>query len=202
MAGELGVGDVVRPVAEIARALVVPDQEVGVAAPPSVEERGLVDDVGAALHGIERQLLCRHQIVGSRDLGDVQRPAHLGEHRPLVRVAQPTDQVAARVVDLGTVAEAERDGAIQRRQVRAGEMPDQVGRAQHHASVDDVHTGHPLVDPIMPCASDKGRPTRRRRSLQCPCRVSVDTGSAHDRRMTLDVGAMYDMLGRAPYERQ
>ena len=44
--GELGVGDLVGPVAEPARAS-HPREEVGVARPPTVEEDGLVDDVGA-----------------------------------------------------------------------------------------------------------------------------------------------------------
>ncbi len=52
-AGELGVGDLVGPGAEVrARALDL-QEEVGVAAPATVEEGGLVDDVGAGLHGGE-----------------------------------------------------------------------------------------------------------------------------------------------------
>jgi hypothetical protein len=143
VAGELGVGDVVGPVAEPAGALVVADQEVGMAAPPAIEERGLVDDVGAALHGVQRQLLRSGEVVRTMDLDDVQRPAHLGEDRPLVSVAERADERGAGVVAGRRSAQAEGDLLLQRRQVRAGKVADQVGRAQHHASVGDVQPRSP-----------------------------------------------------------
>ena len=51
--GELGVGDLVRPVAEDRRRLDA-QQEVGLPAPGAVEEGPLVDDVDAAAHRLDR----------------------------------------------------------------------------------------------------------------------------------------------------
>ena len=69
VAGELGVGDLVVPGAEgarrLARRVVHAEQEVGVAAPGPVEERGLVDDVRAGAHRRDR--------LGGRRLAQARR---------------------------------------------------------------------------------------------------------------------------------
>ena len=49
-ARELRVGDLVAPGAEVGRAVVYAQEEVGVAAPAVVEEGALVDDLGAGAH--------------------------------------------------------------------------------------------------------------------------------------------------------
>ena len=67
VAGELGVHDLVAPLAEVAGTL-DPDQEVRAAEPAAVEERGLVDDVVAASHGLDRRRAARHSFA-SRSAG-------------------------------------------------------------------------------------------------------------------------------------
>ena len=60
-AGELRVADVVAPIAERrARAVRTLEQEVGMAAPATVEEGRLEDDVGAIAHRVERAAPVRH----------------------------------------------------------------------------------------------------------------------------------------------
>ena len=73
-AGQLGVGDVVGPVAEVAGP-VGAQQEVGLAAPPAVEERRLVDHVDARAHRRERLglgLPPALEVEAGRDLGHAQ----------------------------------------------------------------------------------------------------------------------------------
>ena len=62
---ELRVGDLVAPRPE-ARGSIDPEQEVGVADPAAVEERGLVDDVGTAAHRGQRRGLRRVERAAER----------------------------------------------------------------------------------------------------------------------------------------
>ena len=55
-AGELRVGDLVAPGAEVGRAVVYAEEKVRVAGPAVVEEGALVDDLGAIAHGREGRL--------------------------------------------------------------------------------------------------------------------------------------------------
>ena len=71
--GELGVGDLVAPGAEVGRAVVYAEEEVGVAGPAVVEEGALVDDLGAVAHGREGGLCrcLRAAFWSRRNLDDV-----------------------------------------------------------------------------------------------------------------------------------
>ena len=80
-ARQLGIGDVVAPAAEHrARAVRPLEQEVGMSAPPPVEECGLEDDVGAGSHRVEGGRLGRPQVVWSSQvlLGDLDDGEALG----------------------------------------------------------------------------------------------------------------------------
>ncbi len=82
--GELGVGDVVAPDTEDgARAIRSLEQEVGVAAPATVEEGRLEDDVGAVAHRLEGLRLRRPQLVRRAQdvLGELDDARALGPQR-------------------------------------------------------------------------------------------------------------------------
>ena len=105
-------------------------------APPApVEERGLVDDVGAAAHGRERGRLRLGQLV--RLLAG-QAEAHDGppvgleplELTPLVLVALAAQQLEGGIVSSGRVGLAGRDPSLLLRQMTAGEEGREVARAE------------------------------------------------------------------------
>ena len=95
--GELRVGDLVAPGAEVGRAVVYAEEEVGVSGPAVVEEGALVDDLGAGAHGREGGLCrCarrrRRSVEGNLDdvLAGVLQRLEIGR---LVLVALASDQV-------------------------------------------------------------------------------------------------------------
>ena len=130
-ARQLGVGDLVAPRPEDARGL-DPEQEVGVTAPVAVKERGLEDDVPTGPHGREglglggAQLFGRPEVPG-RDLVD--RPA--GRAQPLevgglVRVAALLHQLELGILPERLLPLAGDPTQLERREVVAGQEPDQV----------------------------------------------------------------------------
>ena len=149
MAGQLRVGDLVVIGTEPGRALWVVDaeEEVRVASPGSVEERGLVDHVGTAgdrPFGLGRRgaQLLRAVLDGPVELDDHRGPA-LG---PKVReepafVFEPAlpDDVELGIVAHRAVNEAGHRRPFELRQVLAGEVGDEVRGRVHRAAVDRLH---------------------------------------------------------------
>ena len=102
-ARQLGVGDLIAPGPQVAGHLDA-DQEVGVTAPATVEERSLIDDVGTVAHGRLGLGLGRQQLGGcaqlrSSDLPDrPPRALELIEIGPLMRLAMLLHELERRVV--------------------------------------------------------------------------------------------------------
>ena len=124
-AGELGVGHLVGPVAEVARA-VDPLEEVGVARPAAVDEDGLVDDVGAARASratvsAARASRSARVLVSSEMVttGRARVGLLLGEVRLLVLGAAAGEHVEERVVPLGPLDLAAGRGELELGEVRA-----------------------------------------------------------------------------------
>ncbi len=183
-AGELRVGDVVAPVAQRRTRPVIPlEQEVRVPAPASVEERGLEDDVGAALHRLERRRLGGSQL-GRRpeillgDLDDAQPSfAQCGQVGRLVQVALLLDQLDRRVIAperLGPVPEHTPE--FQGGQVIAGEEADEVRGADDDRPVVGV-----LHRRTVPVGSDSLAVSRRRRGAGRPAGASRRSGRGRHR---------------------
>ena len=144
-AGELRVGDLVVPVAEIRRA-VGPQQEVGMAAPAPIEERRLVDDVDASSHGIDRLGLRRAKRLdgGQAVLRHLVDRSALGpepfEVRLLVRVAALLQEHDLRVLPLVRLLPAALDPAdLERRQVTAFQEADEIRGGDDQRPVDILH---------------------------------------------------------------
>ncbi len=173
-AGELGVGDLVGPGAEVrARALDL-QEEVGVAAPAAVEERGLVDDVGTGPHGGEGLGLGGGErgdgVAGHGDLDD--GPA-LGDQPfdvlGLVLAAAARQHVEHGVVTLRAVALAAGGGQLELGEVLARGEAGEVARAERERSViEKVHAALPRAD--VGCEAESVR-----------FRSGGDRGSAHRR---------------------
>jgi hypothetical protein len=147
-AGELGVRHVVRPRPE-ARGHGDLEEEVGVAAPAPVEERGLEHHVDAGPHEAQRLRLGRQQRLGRRA-----RHRHLADREAggpeplelvaLVLVAATSEDVELRVVLVGPGQLTVDDPPVELGGVRAGEVGDEVARAQDGAGGGPVH-GPPIV---------------------------------------------------------
>ena len=143
--GELGVGDLVAPVAEVARPL-DPEEEVRVAAPPAVEEGRLEDHVATGAHRGERLLLRRPELgrrlrVASLDLVNGSAlGAERGEVRGLVLEAAPLDEVQLSG-RCGSAARSARPRAVELKghEVVAGEVADEVRGTDDDRSVDELH---------------------------------------------------------------
>ena len=112
------------------------------AAPATVEEGRLEDDVGAGAHRLERDRLRGTQLVGrpqvaGRDLdhGQAARPER-GEVVGLVQVALLLDQGDRRVVLAdGLLPEALDAPELERREMVAGEVADEVRGTDDQGSV-------------------------------------------------------------------
>ena len=149
VASELGVRDLVVIWAPSARPIRVvhPKQEVRVAAPGAIEERGLVDDVRSGSHRPLRLGRGRPQLLAAildrsveRDLDH--RSALAGELRQvatLVLLAAPAQDVQLRIGHMRALREARQNGPFERGQVLALEIADQVGRRVDGRSVDQLH---------------------------------------------------------------
>ena len=140
---ELGVGDLVAPGAQRRGLAIHPAQEVGVPDQRPVAQRGLVDDFGALLHGLER---ARRLVV---DAAAARRNVH--HHAalrlqppqvgPLVLVALARDQLGRLIRRRfasahGCVAQRLE---IERCEVLAFEIGDQIGRRENDGALDLLH---------------------------------------------------------------
>ena len=132
---ELRVDDLVRPVR-------LALEEVGepAPAPVGVAEDRLVDDVGLArpdgvlgARGGPLPVLLAH--VGDLEAAVVE----LLEVASLVLVTLPPNEIPVRIVSERLRNLAAHDGELERRQVRAGEEPDQVGRREDELGVTLLH---------------------------------------------------------------
>ena len=144
--GELRVGDVVAAFAEDRRPIVAPEQEVRVAAPAAVEERGLEDHVGARPHRLDGLVVGRTQLRGCGgdtachlDDGPAGR-LELGDVQALMRVAAFLQEfelriVAERLLDLAAGARQ-----LERDEVVALEEADEVRGADDERPVDQLHS--------------------------------------------------------------
>ena len=120
------------------------------AAPATVEERRLEDDVGAAAHRLERQRLGRAELVGRAqvvlgDLDDRQAAAaERGQVRRLVEVALRLDQRDRRVVLADRLLPEALDAPeLECREMVAGEIADEVRGADDQGSVGgDLHASN------------------------------------------------------------
>ena len=148
VAGQLRVGDLVVVRAPDRGALrgVDPEQEVGVSEPAPVEEGGLEDDLGAGCHGRD----------GFLGLPPDPRPAFLlvvalDRHHPALEPAQRVE-VAGLVgestlpddVELPVVADRPLELAVQHRrlergEVLAGQVADEIGGTEDGRAVDQLH---------------------------------------------------------------
>ncbi len=151
VAGELGVGDFVVPGAERAVRLpgcvVDPQEEVGVAAPCPVEERGLVDDIRAVPHRLAGELggliEARARARGRAVAWDLDDPPagcpEVVKVSLLVLVAALLDEL-----DGGVAADRLRDEtghrrALQLEAVRTGEEADEIGGRVDGSAVEKLH---------------------------------------------------------------
>ena len=149
VAGELGVHHLVAPGAETAGPL-DPDQEVRQPEPPPVEERGLVDDVVAALDGLAsgpgRGLQSRPPVGQAAVLRD---PGHSparrlqpGEIAPLVLLAALRDQVQLRIETLRLRDQPGERSQLQPDEMLAGQETDQIRGSEDGLPIDELHRHH------------------------------------------------------------
>ena len=142
--GELRVGDLVAPVAEIAGA-VDSEEEVRVATPSAVEEGCLEDHVATGAHRgnclfLGRPELGRRLRVASLDLvdGAALRPER-GEMRRLVLEAAPLDELQLWVVPDRPLDPTARGLELKGYEVVAGEVADEIRGTDDDRSVDELH---------------------------------------------------------------
>ncbi len=120
------------------------EEEVGVAAPAPVEERGLEHHVDARLHEPQRLRLGRHQRLGRgarrRHLADGETggPEAL-ELVALVLVTTTSEDLELRVVAIRSLELAGEQAPLALRRVLASEVGDEVARAQDRAGAGPVH---------------------------------------------------------------
>ena len=146
MAGQLGVHHLVAPGAEPAGPL-HPEEEIRQPEPPPVEERGLVDDVVAALDGLasgpRRRLQPRPPIGQAAVLRDPSyspaRRLQPGEIAPLVLLAALGDQVQLRIEPLRPGDEAGERSQLQPDEMLAGQEADQIRGREDGLPIDELH---------------------------------------------------------------
>ncbi len=149
VAGELRVGHlvVVRPPDRRPCLVVDTQQEVGVAAPRPVEERRLVDDVGARGHRVDRlggggTELVAAILDGAIELdrdGLATGGGEVGEIALFVLEPALADDVELGVVAHGAPHEAGERRALELGQVLAGEVRDEVGGGVDRSPIDRLH---------------------------------------------------------------
>ncbi len=123
-----------------------PLQEVGVAEPSAIEKCGLEDDIGARCHGRDRLLglatdaLTALVNVVPSDL-DHGAPARrqIGEVALLVLEASLADHVKLGVRAHRSLHESRQRRALQRRQMLAGQVSNEVSRREYWLAVDQLH---------------------------------------------------------------
>ena len=142
---QLRVPDLVAPRAEVAGPL-HSTQEVRVAKPPAIEEHGLVDDVGAGTHGVQRGVSLTRDSFGVRvsllrcDLGD--RDAFSGqlfEEASFVLKSALRDAVEHRVSAHRPGEVALEGSALEVREVPALKESDEVRRRVDQLPIDQLH---------------------------------------------------------------
>ena len=139
--GELGIGDVIAPRAEIRRSVVATQQEVRVTTPAAVEERRLEDDVLAPAHRGEGLVLRGAQLVGAvrraeLDLVDgAPLLAELREVRLLVIEAALPDQFQLGIVTDRLLELPGRAQLLERDQVVALEEAHEIGGGHDECAV-------------------------------------------------------------------
>ena len=149
VAGELGVGDLVVVRAPDRRPIRVvdPQQEVGVAAPRPVEERRLVDDVGAGGHRGDRfggrgsqsvALILDRPVRFDLDRR-ASRRLQVGEVALLVLEAALADDVELGIVAHRPLDEVGQGGPLELGEVLAGQIGDQVRRGEDGSPIDQLH---------------------------------------------------------------
>ena len=149
VARQLGVDDLVAPLAEGAGAINA-QEEVGQPEPPPVEERGLVDHVVAPPDRLLRRgsrrtqpletLRARQVVPAGIDAGDA--PALCFERcqiAGLVLEAALGDQVDLRIEPDRPVDQTGHRRELQADQVLARQIADQIGRGEDGAVVDELH---------------------------------------------------------------
>ena len=117
------------------------------AAPRPVEERRLVDDVGAGAHrrlggrgGLPEPVAIARRRAIALDRHDApSRGAQVVEVALLVRDAPLRDELDRRVVADGLLDEPGQRRALERQAMRAREEPDEVGRGVDRPAVDQLH---------------------------------------------------------------
>ena len=143
-ARELGVGGLIAPRPQPARALDA-KEEVGPALPPPIEEGGLGDHVDAGAHRFQRQAVRLPQRL-YRPVGLGRELAHLlagltlpGQEARLALVAAGLDHVQCGIEPHRPREQTVGRLSLERRQVRAGQMAHEVGRAEDEGAVEDLH---------------------------------------------------------------
>ena len=149
VAGELGVRHLVVVRAETRWSVrgLDAEQEVGVAAPRSVEEGGLVDDVGTLGDGVAGRGGRRAQLIAAVLDRAVELDAGHGlplgvqivEEALLVLEPALADDVQLRVVAFRSHGHARHRGALELRQMLAGEIADEVRGGVDRPAVDRLH---------------------------------------------------------------
>ena len=138
---ELGIRDVVAVVAEVRRPAVPADEEVRVAAPATVEEGGLEDDVVAAPHRGQRLVLGRSELIGrvrdpQLDLVDAATlVTEAAEIRLLVVVAASADELELRIVPKWFLDRPGGAELLERDQMVALEEADEIGGGDDQRAV-------------------------------------------------------------------
>src|SRR5918992_429600 len=164
VAGQLRVGDlvVVRPPDRWTLRRWDAQQEVGVAEPAAVEERRLEDDVGAFAHrgdgvlGLAPDLIAPLRFVVAGDLDDMAAfVTELGEGARLVLEPPAADDVELWIAPLRAVDEPGQRRALERGEVLAGQVADEIGRGEDGLAVDQLHRFRWSPSCVsLPCARD------------------------------------------------
>ena len=172
LAGQLGVPDFVAPRPQVAGRLDAA-QEVGVPQPPSIQQHGLVNHVGARPHRFQRGRVFRPNLsgrgygVGRSDFlhSDVLCPQRFQE-AGLVLLTAPRHAIQHGVVAERAFEVSQRRRALQVRQVPALQETHQIGGGVGEALVDQLHRGitgpSPLAGEIRSAPGMRSAQARRR----------------------------------------
>ena len=141
---ELGVGRFVAPGPEPARA-VDANEKVGMPSPASVEERRLVDRIGAGAHRVDGpglgvvEVLERPGRIHGEPRDDLALALEALEQAPLVLEPLFLHEIEQRIVVHGPAPVASCAAQLERCQVLARKVPDEVGGAQYQSPFEDLH---------------------------------------------------------------
>ena len=143
MARQFRVDDLIGVGAKLARLRDL-NQEVSPTAPPAVEERALIDHIGAIAHRLDRLCLRSLQLVYREsallDDDDVERRFRVAlQVVPLMLLAECAEKIERRILSIGTLDLAKRGHALELCQVLAFQMTNQIRCAQDQDAVGVVH---------------------------------------------------------------